>query len=40
MVSRSDNDSAILLTETHADGRGAFTGIHMKIYDFGKKTDH
>lgn len=37
VVSRSESNSAILLTETHADGRGAFSGIHMKIYDFSKK---
>ncbi|MDM8522771.1 beta-ketoacyl-ACP synthase III [Desulfococcaceae bacterium HSG8] len=30
-------DSRILLTETHADGRGALRGIHMKIFDIGQK---
>ncbi|OQY59201.1 MAG: hypothetical protein B6245_07945 [Desulfobacteraceae bacterium 4572_88] len=38
VISRSPDDrSRILLSETQADGRGALNGIHMKIFDIGKK---
>lgn len=38
VISRSMTDeSRILLTEIHADGAGAFNGIHMKLFDIGKK---
>lgn len=38
VVSRSMTDeSRILLTEIHADGGGAFNGIHMRLFDIGKK---
>ena len=38
VVSRSaDPQSGILYIENHADGRGAMNGLHMKIYDIGKK---
>ncbi|MGE0083590.1 MAG: 3-oxoacyl-ACP synthase III family protein [Desulfococcaceae bacterium] len=32
-----DERSQILLTEIHADGAGALNGIHMKMYDIGKR---
>jgi len=38
VVSRSaDPQSGILYIENHSDGRGAMNGLHMKIYDIGKK---
>ncbi len=38
VISGSDRaDSGILLTEVHADGGGALNGIHMKVFDTGKK---
>lgn len=37
VVSASTNDtSRILVTKCHADGRGALTGVHMKMFDFAK----
>jgi 3-oxoacyl-[acyl-carrier-protein] synthase-3 len=32
-----DTTSGILIVKNHADGRGALNGIHMKIFDIGKK---
>ncbi len=32
-----DDRSRILKINTHADGKGALTGIHMKIFDIGKR---
>ena len=29
-------ESRILITENHADGRGAYRGVHMKVFDIGK----
>lgn len=38
VISRSpDERSRILLTENHADGSGALRGLHLKIFDMGKK---
>jgi len=38
VISRSaDPQSGILHIENHADGRGAMHGLHMKIFDIGKK---
>jgi len=38
VVSPSANDnSGILLVKTHADGGGALNGIHMKMFDIGKR---
>jgi len=31
------DNSGILLVKNHADGRGALNGIHMKIFDIGKR---
>jgi 3-oxoacyl-[acyl-carrier-protein] synthase-3 len=38
VVSRSaDPQSGILYIENHSDGRGAMNGLHMKVFDVGKK---
>jgi 3-oxoacyl-[acyl-carrier-protein] synthase-3 len=38
VVSRSLNSrSRILFSETHADGSGAFRGVHMKLFDIGQR---
>lgn len=38
VVSESPDDkSAILTTQVHADGAGAFNGVHLILFDIGKK---
>ena len=38
VVSRStDENSGILITKVHADGEGALQGVHLKLFDIGKK---